>query len=346
MKRIVTILVFIMIVVISFLRSLSVSALVPNFSLTTSPVSIDLNMKPGTTSTNSLKLMNNSNQPININMLLGIFAPEGSTGNASIKPLNSNNFYSSWIKFSPSIFTAQPGVWTDVKMTIALPSNASLGYYFTAIFSPAISVQTNKGPHIRGSNAIFLLINSQSANEQYRAKIVNFSVGKGLYEYLPVKFNITIKNQGNIFFAPVGNIYISRSSNFTSSIASLNVNPGGSNILPNSSRVFNTTWSDGFPFFQNKTLNGQIVYDKKGNPIEQLNWNANSSLSKIRIGKYYAQLTIIYNNSGKIVPITSVVSFWVIPWKLMGIGLIILIFVIIGIWTQIKYIRMKYKKRR
>jgi len=36
--------------------------------------------------------------------------------------------------------------------------------------------------------------------------VKNFSVGHGIYEYLPASFSVTTRNSGNIFLAPEGDI--------------------------------------------------------------------------------------------------------------------------------------------
>jgi hypothetical protein len=315
----------------------------PGISLTTSPVSLNLNIKPGTSSTSTLQLMNNGSEPLKINMKLDEFNARGQNGQALITEPSPSDPTVSWVSFSPGSFTAPPGVWMPVKMTINLPKTAQLGYYYAVIFSPDIpATPTHNSTVIKGSNGILVLIDTQSGNEKRLVNIANFNVSKKVYEYLPATFNVSVHNSGNIYLAPFGNIYISRNSNFTNSIAALDVNRAGGNVLPNSSRNFTATWSDGFPVFEKKTIDGQVVSDKQGTPIQQLKWNTNH-LDKLRFGKYYAKLTLIYNDGKITIPITSVVSFWVLPWKLISVFIALILFIIIVGWFGRKRLHRAFR---
>jgi hypothetical protein len=303
-------------------------------SLTTSPVSLDLAIKPGTNTTKTLQLMNNSGQPLQIKIQLDEFSAHGNSGQAAITAPKANDPSASWVHFSPTNFTAQPGVWTSVQMTIKVPQSAQLGYYYAVVFQPQLPNNPSQ-PHttiIKGSNAILILVDTQSGNESRQVQIGNFSVSKHVYQYLPANFSVTVHNTGNIYLAPSGDIFISRHSDGTNSMAALNVNSAGGNVLPDSVRIFQTQWTDGFPSYQPKTVDGQPVLNKKGLPVEQLRWNF-TELNKLRIGKYYAQLALVYNNGTQEIPLNAVISFWVIPWELMLGALVVIILLGYGFWS-------------
>jgi len=302
-------------------------------SLTTSPVSINLSIKPGSSATTTLEVMNNSSSPVNINLKLETFAGFGQTGQAKIFPAALNNSSLGWVKFSKKTIVAQPGVWEPVKMTISLPSSASLGYYYAVLFNPSIHTTTpgKRVTIVKGANAVLVLVDTHSTNESRALSLSSFTSLKGIYEYLPASFSVTVHNTGNIYVAPEGNIYISRDSNFHNIIDTLNLNQGGGNVLPNSKRVFTAQWSNGFPVYQPKLVNGQPL-TSKGKPVEQLNWNF-SKISKLRFGKYYAQVALVYSNGIRDIPMTAVVSFWVIPWELLMISFILLLVILAGAWS-------------
>jgi len=307
-------------------------------SLTSSPVSMNLVIKPGTSATKTLQLENNGTAPVKINMQLDEFSAKGTHGQAIITEPSANDPARQWVSFSPSSFVAQPGVLNSVKMTIHLPRSAQLGYYFAAIFAPETSTTAGARQNvIKGSNGVLVLIDTQSGNEKRAVNVASFSSSKRLYEYLPASFTVTIHNRGNIYLAPFGNIYISHNADVTNTIAALNVNANAGNVLPKSNREFQATWSDGFPAYVNKTISGQLVQDKKGQPIQALKWDFTKA-NKFRFGKYYAKLTMIYNDGQRTIPLTSVISFWVIPWKLLTVGGIILLLLIgligMGLWSS------------
>ncbi len=308
------------------------AAALPATSLTTSPVTLGLNIKPGATSTQKLQVMNNTTQPLPITMQIKTFGAYGNSGEAAIGDFPSGDPALGWIHLSPNTFVAQPGAWTPVQATISLPKSASLGYYYAIIFQPVIASQPQApgAKIIKGSNAILALVDTGSAGEQRQVEVANFTVSKKLYEYLPGSFSVTIHNQGNIFLAPTGDIFISRSRNGTHTITSLPINPAGGNVLPNSKRTFRADWSDGFPVFVSQTAGGQPV-TVNGKPVEKLQWDF-SRINKLRFGKYYARLAMQYYNGNREVLLNATVSFWVIPWKILLIPLAIVLLLFTGLF--------------
>jgi hypothetical protein len=147
------------------------------------------------------------------------------------------------------------------------------------------------------------------------------------------------KNTGNTILQPQGNIFIQRSLNSKSSINVINVNPQSGYILPGTDRLISSQWANGFPAYQ-------TVITPSGSSKTTLNWNW-SKLSTIRIGRYVGSLVAVYNNGLHDVPLQANVSFWVIPWKLLIVLLILAILIIIGLWTIIsKSVSVIRKKRK
>lgn len=329
--------------VVSLAASGRVKAAAPAFSITTSPISLDLNIKPGTNTSATVQLMNNNPAPVAVAVQVETFSANGTNGEAALAVLPTGSPIQGWVHFSQTTFTAQPGVWTPIKVTFNIPPSASLGYYFALLFKPVIP--TVNAPHttiLKGSNAVLVLIDTKSANEQRIVQVASFGTTKGLYEYLPVTFNVTVRNSGNIFLAPIGDIFISKSSNFTRPISSLSVNAAAGNILPNSVRTFQINWTKGFPVYQPKTLDGQPV-TKNGVIQQQLHWDF-TQLANFRFGEYYAHLALIYNNGTQDIPIDSVISFWVIPWKLLTILLIIVLLILFGLFAVGRLIYKSIKR--
>ena len=312
---------------------------VPGSVLTTSPIAADLSAKPGQSVSTNLQVENNGTVAETINVKLEKFKPLGNTGQATIYKPSSSDASVKWVNFSRTSFVAQPGVWNTVTATINVPDNATQGYYYAVLFEPQTGVvDTTKHETniVKGANAIFMLLNTNSANETRRLIVTNFESQHSVYEFLPASFNISVQNAGNIFLAPEGNIFITRSPT-GKTIDSLSFNAAGGNVLPNSSRVFQATWSDGFPVYQEKKINGEIVSGSNGQPIQRLVWNSNSSFSKIRFGKYYAHLAFVYNNGITNVTTNATVSFWVIPWKLILTIIVIIAAIIVGLRFLKKY---------
>lgn len=307
-------------------------------SLTTSPVALTLNAKPGTSSTSTLQVMNNGTQPVRIKTQVALFKAYGENGQAAIintPPTGDTSV--DWVHINPSSFVAQPSVWTQVKMELDIPKIASLGYYYAILFKPDLpSAPSQPATSIQGSNAILVLVDTHSGDEIRALSITRFSTDKGFYEYLPTTFNVTVHNAGNIYTAPRGNIFISRRSDMRDTEASLPLNASGGNVLPDSSRDYQVAWSAGFPAYQTKLVAGVPLTDN-GKPVKQLIWDF-TKLPNFRIGRYYAKLTLVYNDGVRDIPLTQEISFWVIPWKLLLIALAIVTLLTIGLWSTIRTI--------
>jgi hypothetical protein len=223
-------------------------------------------------------------------------------------------------------------------MTINLPKTAAFGYYYAALFVPTSSVSASGSDltKFKGANAIFVLVDTKSAGEKRQLAIQSFTADKTVTDFLPVTFSVKIKNTGNIFVVPRGYVYVSRNAS-GSAIDALDINAAAGSILPGTSRTFNVAWSNGFPFYQVKRNNGQIVSDNNGKPQMELNWNFNQ-VTRLRIGQYYGRLALVYNDGTRDIESTTALSFWVVPWLLIGVGLVIALFVGVGLWSSIRKI--------
>jgi hypothetical protein len=175
------------------------------------------------------------------------------------------------------------------------------------------------------------------------AKIVEFKTANYINEYLPVDFQIKIENTGNIHVKPHGNVFIDAGQG--KDLAILDVNNTQGSILPQSARIFDTSWDDGFLVKEPVIQDGQPKLDKNGKPVYSLNINWNK-LTSFRIGKYTANLLVVYDNGQKDIPMEATLSFWVFPYKVVGgtlLGLIILVLILrFGIK---RYINRELQKR-
>jgi hypothetical protein len=303
-------------------------------NLTTSPISTNLSGKPGSTVTTTLQVENNEPSPERIDVQLETFKADGTSGEAEVYPAPTNTDFTKWVHFSQTSFIAQPNIWVPVTMTISLPSYASLGYYYAVVFKPQVStLKTSNQSIIKSGNAILVLLDAQTANAKPQLQLSSFTASRKLFEYLPVNFAVTIKNTGNIYLPPTGDIFISKDSSFKSNIETIPLNAAGGNVLPNSSREFDLTWSNGFPVFQPKTIAGQKIVDKNGKLTQQLQWNF-SNANELRFGRYYAKLVMAYNNGSMDVPVVATLSYWVIPWKILSVAAILIVLLVIGLYTS------------
>ncbi len=300
------------------------------FNIITSPLPIKLQTKPGQTVETELRMKNQGTEAETIKVGLMKFGATGENGQPNLFDLTSKDTYASWVRFSPSQFVAEPGVWKSVKMTITVPQDAELGYYLAVTFSRANQANEKKATSYKGAVATLVLLDA-GGNAKRDMELLSFTSTKGLYEYLPATFDVKLRNKGNIYISPTGNIFIERGGKI---IDSLNFNEAGGSVLPDSNRVFQIKWKNGFPVFQDKIVDGKPVPGKNG-LVQDLKWDI-KNISEFRIGKYTAKLLVVYDDGTKDVPLESELSFWVIPWKIMLVAFIILGLLGYGLYNFLK----------
>lgn len=310
-------------------------------NLTLSPTFITLSTDPGKSVTTQIRVTNNNNFVENLAMHIDKFEAADNGAQPLISEMTPSDTYKNWVNFEPNEFSLAPNETKVIKVTISPPGNSGLGYYYAFVVSRVNDMTYQKqGASVSGSPAVLTLLDVSSPETNRNAMLTSFTTTHMIYEYLPATFQVTVKNSGNIFLAPVGDVFID--SMRTKNIATLKVNPGFSNVLPNTSRTFTAQWNDGFAVRVPKIENGKVVTDNKGNPEYTTKYDF-SKANEFRFGKYTAHLVMVYNNGQRDVPMEATVSFWVIPWKILGAMLLIAILVLLGLrsvfWPQIKKLK-------
>ena len=212
-----------------------------------------------------------------------------------------------WISFSEPTFDIGPGEWKDLKVNIAVPEDAGFSYYFSLNIRRANDPKTNSERLLKGSVAIFTLLNVDRPGATRQVELMDVSLDQSLYEYLPATIKLRFKNTGNTILQPYGNVFIQRENNTSNPITTLPVNDTRGYLLPGTERVLSASWTDGFPIYENST-------SSEGKTVKNLRWNVDK-VSHFRIGKYTAKVVAVYNDGHRDVPIEKIVTFWVIPWK-------------------------------
>ena len=313
-----------------------------NYDVTVSPVFLDLSENPGDTINTKIRIRNNTTSPLPIKLEVKKMTGDAN-GDLTLKDTSSDNSLT-WFKFESNTFVAKPLEWTDIPFTITIPKDAAYGYYFAISFTQdtGSSLKTT-GTAITGAAAIPVLLDVRKAGAKAEAKIVDFSTSNYVSEYLPVDFKVVLQNSGNVHILPHGNIFISSGTN--KNIAAIDFNPGSGNIIPSTKRIFDVSWSDGFLVYVPVMENGQPKLDKNGKQVKtlQINWN---KLTSFRVGKYTADLIVVYDDGTKDVSLEKSINFWVIPYKALAVIAIVIILLVLVIRYLLKsYINREVKKK-
>jgi len=182
----------------------------------------------------------------------------------------------------------------EFNYSIEVPADAEAGGHYGVIF---FATQPPKAEEDQSQISISSMIGSLIL-----AKVPGTIIEKGflesfkanrIYLKLPATFQVRISNLGNVHFKPRGDITIK--GMFGGESDKIQLNQARGNVLPDSIRKFEEKW----------------------NP------------EKIIIGRYTADLRVVYGESEK--TLDGQVVFWVLPlWFLLALGgLIISIIVLI-----------------
>jgi len=313
--------------------------------LVTNPLPVSVDIPAGTKKEIVLKVKNAGENPEKLQVTLMYFTALGEDGKPLLHEFGEDDFTTSWVSFSPSSFDIAPGEWKDVAVTIDLPTSAGFSYYFAVVFSRYQDVNTPVEPgqnKLLGGIASLILVDTKRTDAVRELALDSFSIGKSVVEYLPAKFNLRLKNVGNVHVAPHGNIFIKRG---TKQVALIEINPESGSVLPESRRIFVTSWNDGFPLRKQVVENGAVTRDADGDVVEKIEWNL-ADAANFRFGRYTADLVMTYDNGLKDVVTERSVTFWVLPWKLMTIAVLILALSLFGLISLLRAIVRRLRKKK
>lgn len=311
-------------------------------NLTVSPVFLNLATDPGKKVVSAIKVLNNGTEKEYLRFELVKFTADQSGSKPQIKEFSANDEYKNWLTFEKNIFEVNPGEWQTIEVTFSPPQEAALVYYYAIIIKRQADTRADSATTvITGAPAILVLANVYSPNAVQELQLVEFKIKQKFYEYLPTDFEVVVKNTGNVHLSPLGNIFIDRGDK--KDVALLSINKESGLILPDSQRSFLSSWDEGFPTYQPVMVDEEIQKDDRGEVIKKLKWDF-SKLNQFRIGRYSAHLLLVYDSGTRDIPIEAVVSFWVIPWRLMLGALVVAILISMGIISPLIMLRNRVKK--
>ncbi|HSW99726.1 MAG TPA: Fn3-like domain-containing protein [Patescibacteria group bacterium] len=292
-----------------------------DFNIQVSPSPVVVSLTPGQTQTTTLTLRNFSNHSESLQPgITGLQVDKTSQKVTLQSSLPAD--IASWLHFSPSAITLAPG--TSTKLTITFTTPRDIGFNYSVgitLTSSENAGQTNNGAAIKPEVVVFCLININRPDARSQLSIEGFSGDKSHYNFLPANFTIKVKNSGNVISQPSGTIFIQRSFNDATPIATLPINNGGGYSLPGTTRSFSANWNAGFPLY---------VTTSAGKHYLSWNWKR---VSELRFGKYVAKAVLVYDNGRQDVPIITSFSFWVIPWGLLLFVTVTAIILVMGLVT-------------
>ena len=309
--------------VCSLLFVASAKAQATRLDLIVSPLLIDVTANPGEKVQEKFRIRNNGSQPINLIISVNKLNQIGESGQiAPIDPKPGDS--SSWVTFDKTTFKAPVKEWTDVNLNINVPKEAAFGYYYAIRITqnPTDIPQKGGAAKLVGEVIVPMLLTARKDGAVKKAKLVEFKPTNFVSEYMPVEFLTRIQNTGNVHMKIRGNIFIRGQGAKDAGI--LEVNEAQGITLPGATRAFTSSWNDGFIEMKDENENGVPKLDSQGKPKKSLsvNWD---KISNFRIGKYTANLLLVYDDGTRDQTLEGTTTFWVFPYKLIAFIILIVI---------------------
>jgi len=279
------------------------------------PVMI-LNADPGQTIQTKITLRSISKAVLSVNSQVNDFVADGEDGTPKIlfDDSTETSIYSikNWVEYLPDL-TLKSRQIEDLPLVINVPSNAAPGGYYGVVRFTASPADLNStGVSLSASLGALILLRV-NGDVKENLTIEEFSASKKgltgtIFESTPIQFTVRLKNSGNIHEQSTGQVTIT--DMFNKKIATVNVNPDPerNNILPDSIRKFESP------------LDSAVI----GN--------------KMLFGRYTANLKMTYGTDKQV--ITQTITFWVIPFTLIGICIIL----IVGGFLTLRFLVKRYNR--
>lgn len=288
-------------------------------AITLIPPSIEFTVKPGETIKTKVKLVNETSGALEEFSSTANFRAKDESGTPEFIEETNPEDLASWIKIERGPFTLEPGGRVEIPVEINVPANADPGGHFAGIlFSTEKPVATGESGVAISTKIGTLVLVRVEGEVRESAAIASFTTGSGKtgFHRLPIDFSVRIQNSGNVHVRPNGSITIRNMLGGTTTILPVNTTQGA--VLPASVRKFEAVW-------EKSSLTGKSNFFKEF----AYEWQ------NFALGPYTASLTMTYglDNSRTL---TSTVRFFVFPWRVLLMTVILLVLIIWLIVMSVK----------
>jgi len=293
-------------------------------AVTISPPIKEFVADPGTEFGDIIKLINDGEIEQTFYATIEGFRAKGEKGEPEFFLTTDETQLASWVTLEQTSVTLKPREKKEIKYTVRVPEKASTGGQYAVIFwssqPPAVTGITGVGVAMKIGSLLLVTVSGEIKEE---IQLIDFSTPSKFYNRLPVKFAIGFENTGNVHIKPSGNIKIEPKI-LGIGKGEVTVNEGGGNVLPKSIRRFESTWIK-------KTVPQGTAKNIFSGFFEELQneWN------NFAFGCFKANLFLLF---GQAQPQTMEknLNFWVIPWRVILIGLILTALIILILIRGIK----------
>lgn len=286
-------------------------------TLSVSPTLYEMTADPTQVWTSNVRVINPNSFDLDVYARVVNFSAQDETGRANFLPALNNdgieNTLAEWVLLDRSAYTIPAGQALEIPFQISVPENAPPGGHFGAIM---IGTQPLGDPTGQSSvetsqvvtSLIFLRVTGDVVES---GSIREFRSSTYLSETPEMSFELRFENTGNVHVLPQGDIRIFNMWGNERGIIPVNRQTMFGNVLPDTIRKYSFSWSG--------------------------EW------SLADIGRYTAVATLAYGEAGRKFT-DAETAFWILPWKAVGLVLLLLFSVMYFFtWAVKLYIRKMLK---
>lgn len=258
------------------------------------PPTVVQTLDPGSRAEGVMKLINDSSETLTFSVSVNDFVVEDTKGTPNLLPSNalSKKFSAaSWIGVTPDTFTIEPHQKQTLNYYLQIPQDAKPGGHYAAAVYKPVALAGLQGTGASVQTQLGTLFYVSVNGPVSESALVSKFFANKFMEYGPVKILLQIKNLGDLHIRPTG--YISISDLFGRTIKTEKIFE--SNIFPTAARDYENAF-------------GQ----------------------KIMVGRFKASLLASYGKENNL-PLIATVYFWVFPWKLILIVILVIVALFLGL---------------
>lgn len=289
-------------------------------AVTLIPPSLEFTAKPGELINTKVKLFNETAEGFTQYSSTANFTAKDETGTPAFAPETDVKDLASWMALGKGPFTLNPGDRLEIPVEIRVPVDAEPGGHFAGIFFSSQPPESTGGGQIAITSKVGALVLVRIEGEiNEAASVVSFATADGQKSFNrpPVDFALRVRNDGNVHVRPTGEMTIRNLLGGTTSVIAMNAGQGA--VLPQSIRRFAGRWER------------QTNAPGQGNFFQEIGreWR------NFAFGPYTGSVSLTYGLA-KDKTATASVNFWVFPWRVLLLSVLVIIGAILLLIASIK----------
>jgi len=294
-----------------------------------SPILVDIEKAPGENYFGKIRITNENNAETIYYLSVQNFVAKGEDGQQAFIPEDNSFGLAKWIIPEAKSIQIGPYGSKNISYSVVIPKKADPGGHYAALFVSTKPETEDSGSSVGvGAKTGVLFLARVAGDIRESAKVESFRIkNSGILNRLPAFFEVRIQNSGNVHLRPQGDIDIVNMFGHTVDRIPLNSLNGA--VLPESIRRFEPTWAHTMVPAEGNWFTRELKNE----------WN------NFAIGKYTATVHATYGRTNQ--PLTAEIQFWIIPWRIMLVAVLIFILLLLFIRGYNRLVvRAALKKRR